>query len=540
MGTFYKFEDELPRKTARPYSHDRPLTASATRIKVNDREAAESLRRRKSTNQWQEEAWAYVDAIGEIKYAFNVFSNILSRIRLHAAYVEDDDTPPVPIRESLEASPEAIKEAQKAMNRVFGPGRQAPLLRKAAYNFLVAGECYLVSSRTAETGIIKEKWQIVSTDELVPIDKSFALKPRADMKANELTPLQSNDFIGRLWREHPRYSEEPDSSMRALCDLCNELLLLSRVVRSTARSRLNAGALFIPDELSVSRDAPTDDPDDFPEGDEDEFEEELIEAMTTPITDESSAAGVVPLLIRGPGALGEQIKQFKFERAFDQHLSNRADRALERILQGMDMPKEMISGLSQIKYSNALIINESLYTAHIEPLTIMLCDIFRTIYLEPALLLAGIDREEVEKIVIWYDPSGITTAPDKSSAANIGFDKGVLSGEAWRRSNGFDPADAPTPMEVIIRQVLNRAAINPQFADAVLKVYVPEFAEATRVDAQANSVAPVPPDVQELLDPNGAPAAPADPAAPPTDAAAPEAADPSAATGGPPPPELIP
>jgi hypothetical protein len=538
MGTFFK--DGANKAVPRAYSHERALTASAARIKVNDREAADLLKRRKTADQWQGEAWAYVDAIGEIKYAFNVFSNILSRIRLHAAYVNDDDTPPVPIKES-DASPEVIREAQKAMNRVFGPGRQAPLLRRAAYNFLVAGECYLISTRDTSTGVPKEKWQIVSTDELVATDRGFALKTRADLKPNEMTQLLPSDFIGRLWKDHPHYSDEPDSAMRALCDLCNELLLLSRTVRATARSRLNAGAMFIPEELSVSRDVETDDPDDFPEGDEDEFEEELIQAMTTPITDEQSASSVVPLLIRGPADLGEKIKLFKFERSFDPQLTNRADRALERILQGLDMPKEMISGLSQIKYSNALIINESMYTAHIEPMTIMLCDIFRTIYLEPALILAGIDPEEVEKVVIWYDPSGITTAPDKSNAANVGFDKGVLSGEAWRRANGFDPADAPTPTEVIIREVLKRGPLSPEFTDVVIRGYVPEYGNQARAINQQNSVAPIPPDVEQLLNP-GEPTEqfqpPAEGGTPPEPGTPPPATD--TPPGGPPPPELIP
>jgi len=129
--------------------------------------------------------------------------------------------------------------------------------------------------------------------------------------------------------------------MRGILDLCAELLLLNRTFRATARSRLNAGALYLPDGLSVAAnpdpDFPYTDADGIydgptPEELEDEFEDQLMDAMTTPIKDEDSASAVVPLIIRGPAELGDKIKQFKFERSFDPALAQRADRVLERIL----------------------------------------------------------------------------------------------------------------------------------------------------------------------------------------------------------------
>jgi hypothetical protein len=84
---------------------------------------------------------------------------------------------------------------------------------------------------------------------------------------------------------------------------------LNRTFRATARSRLNAGALYLPDGLSVAAqgdpDYPYDDENELNPGvtveeAEDEFEDQLIDAMTTPIRDEDSASAVVPLIIRGP------------------------------------------------------------------------------------------------------------------------------------------------------------------------------------------------------------------------------------------------
>ncbi|MDV7400019.1 hypothetical protein RZS08_51865, partial [Arthrospira platensis SPKY1] len=74
--------------------------------------------------------------------------------------------------------------------------------------------------------------------------------------------------------------------------------MISRMIRATARSRLSAGILAMPDEIT------------FParSGDEDEaltdgdrFDRDLIDAMTTAVQDEGSASAVVPLTVRAAG-----------------------------------------------------------------------------------------------------------------------------------------------------------------------------------------------------------------------------------------------
>ena len=503
--------------TPKNYGAFRAITASGQKINVSDKRDIEKVVDRRLNNKWQEEAWEYFDAIGEIKYAYTVFSNVLSRIRLYSAYVDDDRDSPTPLRESP-VSEEAMSAADKAMRRVFGNGNQSQLLRKAGLNILVVGECYLVNELVYEDGRRKEKWRIVSTDELVAIGKgTLALRKSRDIKPNDYTPLPAGSFVGRIWKEHPRFSDEPDSALKSLCDICNELLLLSRTVRSTARSRLNAGVFFVPDELSVSYDTPTDAPstdadvEDYTEEEDQELEEALIELFSTPVTDESSIYSLIPVILRGPAELGEKLKHITFERAFDTELSDRADRALERILQGLDMPKEMVTGLADIKYSNAVQINESFYTAHIEPLVLMLCDVFKTVYLEPALHQAGIDQDEIDKIVIWYDPAGIVTAPDKSSAANVGFDKFALSLDAWRRSNGFTEDDAPDREEILERLAINRGVLTPEMTDTIFREIFPTMMGKVRENTIENQEAPIPDSVEQLLNPDTAQAPPSDP-----------------------------
>jgi hypothetical protein len=504
---------------------------------MNDKGEFEQFKNRRSASSsaWQSEAWEYYDAIGEIKYAFNLVASVVSRIRLYPAIIHTLSEAPRPIQDSEGIDPALAAAAERALSRLDSAyGGQAGLLRDAALNLSVAGECYLVQVPARPGDNLPESWDIKSIDEVVTDQRgSYMVVGRREYNgggSNALykTVLGSTAFVGRIWRSHPRYSDEADSSLRGLLDMCAELLLLNKTFRATARSRLNAGALYLPDGLAVSANPAPDypyaddtdiNPDLLSQEAEDDFEEQLIDAMTTPIKDEDSASAVVPLIIRGPAELGEKIKQFKFERSFDPALAQRADRVLERILQGLDVPKDVITGLANVKYSNALQIDETLYKTHIEPLMLLIADALTVVYLRPYLIANGYSPSDVERVVIWYDPSAISTRNDRATDADDGYDRQAVSLATWRRAHGFTEADAPTPDEVAIRMVMEKGMISPELTEAVLGAIAPGVMAAVRNAQQASSVAPVPPEVQQLL--QGA-QPPAPEAVPPAAEAAPQ------------------
>ena len=505
--------------TAAKYSTPRTLTAAAAQLKINDKGEFEQFRIRRSagSSAWQSEAWEYYDAIGEVKYAFNLVASVVSRIRIYAATVEDASESPVSVRSSSKIDPRLAAAAERALSRLDSAyGGQAGLLRDAALNLSVAGECYLVQMPAKPGHNIPESWDIKSVDELMAdskggynvVGRREQSSSQGSMYQGQNNKLSNKAFVGRIWKSHPRFSDEADSSLRGLLDLCAELLLLNRTFRATARSRLNAGALYLPDGLSVAAqgdgDFPYDDdnalnPDFTVEEAEDEFEEQLMDAMTTPIRDEESASAVVPLIIRGPAELGDKIKQFKFERSFDPALAQRADRVLERILQGLDVPKDVVTGLANVKYSNALQIDESLYKAHIEPLMLLIVDALTVVYLRPYLTAQGFSETEVDRIVVWYDPSAVSTRNDRASDADSGLDRGAISYDSWRRAHGFSMSDAPSTNEVAIRLLQEKGAITPELTEAMLAAVAPDVMNAVRNAQQASSVAPLPPEVEQLL-----------------------------------------
>lgn len=507
-----------------PYSQTRPLTAAAVQIKLNDKSEAERFqaRRKSAAFTWQQEAWEYYDAIGEIKYAFNLVASVVSRIRLYAAVVEDPAYAPAPLdpkAENQNIGPRLAAAAERAIKRLESAfGGQAGLLKDMALNLQVTGECYLVQVPERIGSKLPETWDIRSTDELsVDSRGNYIVTPLQEVsnafgssdKGKSAIVLPSNAFVGRIWRTHPRYTQEADSSMRGLLDLCSELLLLNRTFRATAKSRLNAGALYIPDGLSV---AAGPDPG-YPYGDEeglyedeltpeeaaDEFEEQLIDALSTPIKDEESASAVVPLIIRGPADLGDKIKQFKFERSFDPALAERSDRVLERIMQGLDVPKDVVTGLANVKYSNALQIDETLYKAHIEPLMLLIADALTVVYLRPYLKANGFEEDQVNQLVVWYDPSLVATRNDRAADADSGFQKMAVSYDTWRRAHGFSEADAPTEAELGLRLLIEKGAITPELTESLLEAIAPGVMGALRTAQQEASVAPMPQNVMDAL-----------------------------------------
>ncbi len=523
------------------FNTPRPLTAAAAQVNLNDKGEAElfKARRQSASTSWQTEAWEYYDSIGEIKYAFNLVASVVSRIRLYAAAVNNPNEAPAPIEDVSKVDSRLAAASQRALDRLSSAfGGQAGLLKDAALNIQVTGECYLVQVPERIGSGLPESWDIRSVDELQVDSKgNYIINPRRDVgnggmmsQGNkEAIALPQKAFVGRIWRSHPRYSQEADSSLRGLLDLCAELLLLNRTFRATARSRLNAGALYLPDGLSVAAgpdpDYPYDEDGNYnetytPEEAADDFEDQLIDAMTTPIKDEDSASAVVPLIIRGPAELGDKIKQFKFERSFDPALAQRADRVLERIMQGLDVPKDVVTGLANVKYSNALQIDEALYKAHIEPLMLLIVDALTVMYLRPYLVANGYSEEEVKNVCIWYDPSLVATRNDRAADADMGFDKMAVSYDAWRRAHGFSETDAPDPTEFALRLIMSKGMVSPELTESMLGAVAPELMQKVRGQNMQQSGAPIPPDIDQLLQ-GGSPEGAA-----PTEAQAPGLAEP--------------
>jgi hypothetical protein len=121
-----------------PYSTPRSLTAAAAQVRLNDKGEAEyfKTRRHAYSSAWQSEAWEYYDAIGEVKYAFNLVASVVSRIRLYAAVIDNPAETPTSVRDSFRCPSARVQEFPSP--GTFAPSTKFRLTRKTTTASLLA------------------------------------------------------------------------------------------------------------------------------------------------------------------------------------------------------------------------------------------------------------------------------------------------------------------------------------------------------------------------------------------------------------------
>jgi hypothetical protein len=445
------------------------LAASAARIDVSGKNnAAVTASVARYARQWQKTAWDYFEAIGEIRYGFTALASAAGRATMLAGIYEDPTKPPTTLTAIKDTDPyyeQVGPQTRNAMERAnsFLAELSHQTLRNMVLNICVAGEFYLT--------YMDDDWTVLSSDELVPMGANGEIVTEARIRDKRVAvqqwmvrrdrgrhpePLDPDAYLARVWNAHPRWQQEPTSSMLGILDQCEALLLLDQMVRSSTRSRLFAGALFIPDTVTGPNETES-------------VEADITQAALTAITQEDAAFGVVPLTLTGPPEAGEQIKLIMLSRGIDEDTIALIERTLDRILTGIDLPKEFVKGLGSAKYANAVILEEGMYRLHIAPLLEMICEALTKVYLRPRLLKDGISPAIVDRIVATFDPSAIVTRPDRAQAANDGYDRKVLSGAAWRAARGFPESDAPTQEERFGRLMSEKGVIPPDTAAASLE-----------------------------------------------------------------------
>lgn len=420
------------------------ITGSGARLDLSSEKTAKSWRRRHK--EWQDEAWHYYDTIGEIWFAQQFVGHCLSRVRLFAALWDpkNPDQPPQPIDGENTAAmtainpmvPQAVAEVERWKS---GNGGHGPLMQDFGVNLGNAGDCALVGRQV--DGV--EKWDVYSTDQLSTNSQGqFIIKNDPD-DANDVEILEpGKSYVTRVWRPHPRWKSQADAPMRAVLDHCDELSILGRQVRSVGRSRLQNGILLIPTEASVTSVNPNTGIASG-EGRQDAFWQDLLAAFTTPIMDEGSASAVVPFLVKMKGELIEHVKHLQIERALDPIMIEQRQELIKRIANGLDIPAQILLGLSDVNHWTAWQIDEQTYKAHIEPLVLLIVNALTVGAMWPAMT----DRPDRRNLCVWFDPSQLVGHPDHAQDAKDLHAAIVISDDALRKATDFKDTDAPSPEE---------------------------------------------------------------------------------------------
>jgi len=460
--------------------------------------------------EWQRDAWAYRDTIGEIRYAMRYLADAVSQVRLVTAIAQPGGADPRPLAEAAAdergVTPAIVAQVEEALTRLTaGTFDYAPILGPLAENLEVPGECYLVGY-TDEAG--EERIEVRSLDEITVGDGGYKLVDGSADREGLLLP--DDGFVARMWNPHPRQRSLADSPMLALLGPCEELLLSGRMERAALRSRFaTAGMLLLPDSLDfASSTTPLVDADGTST---DGIMATLLAAITASIQDEGDASAVVPIVMRGGAEAIAAARHLTFDRPVDASLVERGDRALRRIAQGLDVPPEIVLGMSDVNHWTAWQIDASTIRNHVGGLLRRMVDALTGAYLRPMLIEGyGMDPVLAKRIVLWYDLSPLATRPDRAQDAKDGHAAGVLSDRALVEALQFDPLnDMPDDAELGRRMALNRGITDAGLTRALITVLLPHLPHLP-LD-QIDVSAPVDAVPGEVVDP--ATPAPADPPA---------------------------
>lgn len=504
-----------PRTIRSVSSSGRAIVASAMSVNIGDR--SEVKRLTKTRQSWQGEAWAYRRNVGELRYADAYLSNACMRLRIHPAVYTPGEVAPVEVTPETAQSqgipPTLAQAALDVMDRLAtgGPTAMAQIIKKLTSNFEIAGECYLVGQTDPVTRL--ETWGIKSVNELRPQQSGEVYLSESPLLTNisDMTLLPPDlSVVERLWWPDPEWSMMADSPVRAELDTLEELLLLSRDVRATARSRIaNNGLLFIPDEMTIIGPEPETDDDEA-----DPFTASLMRSMETAMTNEGSAAAVVPVVVRGPGASGALIKHITFERQQNKFNINQRSELIGRLATGLDLPAEVLTGKADLNHWSSWQVDDDTFRHHIEPIAIVEVDALTAGYLWPQLdAMNAWAPEIVRRIVLWYDPTELVTHPDKALDAKDAYDRGAIGRDALRKYLGMTDEDAPDELDAMLYILEHARGVDPSLLTALLKtvaknIVIPDLQPKTDVEVDPATGEPIPSTDAPV---SAAPAAPAAP-----------------------------
>lgn len=403
---------------------------------------------------WIRDAYGYYNVVGEIAFVMNLTADTLSSCTITPMEKDDSVAP----GGSKETADERVLRVWD--NFVPAKGGKPELMRRAALQIQIAGESYLIGHPTEKKsdGLV---WEFCSTREIQYLGPDHIRRDFGGWGGKPIMDLPVGTDISRFYRPDPEFGTRSDCALKHLLSIAQEVVLLSMVVDAVAKSRLSAGILFIPEEMSLGpEDEMVDDSDD---GDQrDPFTQELIEQLIEPVAERDSQASLVPLIMRGPGEFFDKVKLIDVARDLDKLFSELRKEAIHRLAVGLDVPPEMLEGKSNLSHWGSYNVDSQFISKHVVPIGVLLSEFLTESYLRTSLIAyEGMSEEEAGKYYLKFDASKITSKQDASGNARAAWDRVAISDNAYLRENGFDESDAPTEEEKKIRDLRNLMEAEP-------------------------------------------------------------------------------
>lgn len=428
--------------------------------------------KRSQSRAWQEDLWDMYDIVPEFRFACDWVGNLLSRAKL---FVVGPD-----------GKPTTEKNALDAMASLFGgPEGQEEMLRLIGINFTVAGEAYVIG----EDGPDSDAWRVAAATEVKAESVGQAIKVEDEI-------LDDTALAIRLWKAHPRISDEANSPARAVLPTLNQMVKLGQVIDAQATSRLTgAGILWIPSEIDLPSIPVVVENED---GDEQtattaagdaagSVTQMLIQIGRRAIEDRDSAAAQIPLVVAAEGQYLEKIQHTDFWSGFDEHAQGLREECVRRVGIGMDMPPEVLTGTAEVNHWGSWQIEEAAIKSHSEPLLSVIIASLTTGYLHPYLEAMGV--EDYASYTLEADTTALRLRPNRSKEAFELYDRGALNAKTLLIETGFDPEtdqmDSLEHKQWWLRKIASGSTTPDQVAAALQILGVPGIPASSPEPTQA-------------------------------------------------------
>ena len=425
----------------------RPQAVVAAAMPLAGKEGRQAWNASSGDTGWQDRAWYFYDAIGELKFAFNWLANALSRAVLYAAET-DPETGQI-------TGPTEDARAQAAAQAVLGGPENLPrILTLVAVQWQVGGETYiLISPRGAG---LKDRWEALSRRSLRERGGSWQYK---DPMTGVWTPLRSQDRLIRVWRAHPDEQTHADSAMRAAVPICAEIEMASQSIASRLDSRLAGnGMFFIPQEV------------DFPvaegeQADAASLMKLLYDASVASLSDPGTAAAHVPIMVQVPGEYIAALAEghVDLSTTLDSEVPKLREENFVRLGRSLDMSAEIaMSRMAEANHWSAWQVEETTYKIHLEPFLLRFGMALTTEYFRGALRSMG--EENPDRFVLNWDVTEVVSRPDDKEDLKYLYENLLVSDDYMRSEFGVPDDAIPDDQEIFLRRLAAAVSVAPTLA----------------------------------------------------------------------------
>lgn len=441
---------------------------------------------------WQDEAWLYLEKVGELEYFVSWRASSASRCRIVASALDDQGAPTGTIPDD-DSNAEAVRKIVSDI--AGGVSGQIKIMHRAAYLLTIVGECWVglvVRDASRETangtnelpvditrpGYQLEQWYVFGREDIKSAQSGIELK-LPDGTKHEFNP--EVDLLFRVWDEHPKDPSKPVSPVWSNRDVLASIVRAAAAVDQAHNSRLiGNGIMFVPQEMSLPNQvAPTalpvgqtdtNDPVPFFEPNAAQSLQDLLfDVAAAAKKDPESQAANLPIVAAVPGDMIKNVAWLRAGSDIPETTLKIEEFDIRRLATGLHVAPERLLGMSQGNHWTGWLIDESDVKVHIAPVVEIITSAMTQEVLRQKLAEEGIDPDAY---VVWYDASSLTQDPDKTDEARDAFDRGALTAKALREHLGFDDEDGYdlTDADGWIELALDKITLDPANASVFFPI----------------------------------------------------------------------